>query len=212
MGLVQSTESNWTPGSIEIGPDHDEPFQLSTPPLSSPAIQNRELVHDREIKSYVSDPTGVGAVHEEPFQVSSAPPLPPATQNVALGHDTANRSPSLIMSGADHDEPLYVRALPSRSTAAQNNELAHDTATTAFEPSTFIGADQSVSLAAATPGVTAARTIAVEATKTVTRVIRTTAPNFEAAPNRVDELRLANFILPPRPISAPLDNPQTEAT
>ena len=33
-------------------------------------------------------------------------------------------------------------------------------------------------LAAATPGVTAARTIAVEATKTVTRVIRTTAPKF----------------------------------
>ena len=75
-------------------------------------MQKRELVHDTEIKSYVSDPTGPGPLHDEPFHVLSTPPLPAATQNVALGHDTVNRSPSLTMSGADHDEPLYVSALP----------------------------------------------------------------------------------------------------
>ena len=66
VGVTPMVVAEDAPGSMRVGPDHDEPFHWMAPPDSSTAVQNAAVGQETPAKEEES-PYGSGWLHWAPF-------------------------------------------------------------------------------------------------------------------------------------------------
>ena len=83
---VHDTEVSWLPVSMDVGADHITPFQESTLPTLSTAMQEDDE-HDTEV-SWLPASMDVGVDQLVPFQESACPAASTAIQRLDDAQDT----------------------------------------------------------------------------------------------------------------------------
>jgi len=115
-------------GSTTVGEDQVVPFQPSTCPTASPAMQKVELEHDTERSAFPLSML-VADDHVDPLQVNAPPDPSTATQNDVEAQEMPLSccDPSMSETEFDHEVPFHVTAPPDPPTAIQKVVEGQDT-------------------------------------------------------------------------------------